>query len=195
MAGDPTNAAVWANADVYIGALSAVTPGMDASTPAPDGSDFSADWDVVGLLSGDDGFTRARSSDNSDFYAWGGILVATSRKNFKETVMFTALEDNETVFDLFYPGSSLTFTGGDYAGQIMVPDLSKRFKVAFQVQNGDTITRLVSRNYAQLEERGDQKLSESDLASQSVTVAIYPEENDDGAYVLWDTFKGQKTSG
>jgi hypothetical protein len=191
MSGDPSNAHVWAGADVYIGPVDATTPGMDGSTAAPDGSDFSSDWDMVGLLAGDDGFTESAAMDTNDFFAWGGILIATSRQHFKLTRQFTAYEDNETVFDLAYPGSDLTFSdGGSYAGQIKVPELQKKFKIGFQTESSDKIKRVVSKNYAQIDERGDVKESESDLASRMFTVAIYPDE--DG--VLFDTFYGAKSS-
>jgi hypothetical protein len=190
MSGDPSNAGVWANGDVYIGALGATTPGMDASSPKPDGSDFSSDWDLVGLLDGGDGFTESMSNDSDDHFAWGGILVATTRQHFKETYQFTALEDNETVMDLVYPGSDLSFDGDGpgYSGQIKVPDLQAKFKVAFQTRTGGQIWRVVSRNYAQIDERGDAKKGEEDLQSRQLTVAIYPD--DDG--VLFDTFKGDR---
>lgn len=184
MAGDPNNAAVWANADVYIGGLDAINP--------TDGADFGADWDAVGLLSGDDGFTESMSVDSNDFFAWGGILIATTRQHFKLTRQFTAYEDNETVMDLVYPGSDLTFDGsGGYSGALAVPDLNAKFKIAFQTQNGDQIKRVISRNYAQVEERGDSQESESSLASRPLTVAIYPGlDTTSGKYVLFDTYKG-----
>lgn len=179
MAGNPNNAAVWANADVYVGALTATNP--------PDGDPFGVDWDAVGLLNGDDGFTEQMASESNDFYAWGGILVATTRKNFKLTRQFTAYEDNETVMDLVYPGNTLVFDGeGGYAGDLVVPDLGHKFKIGFETRNGDVVKRVISKNYAQIDARGDSKEGESDLASRPLTVAIYPDENG----VLFATYKG-----
>lgn len=184
MSGDPTNAAVWAGADVYIGALDAVDP--------VDGAAFGADWDNVGLLNGDDGFTEKADMDSSDFYAWGGILVATTRKNFKLTRSFTAYEDNATVFDLWYPGHDVTFDGeGGYSGTVNVPDLSAKFKIAFETRTGSQIKRVISKNYAQVDARGDFKEGESDLASRALTVAIYPAAADeDGKAALFSTYRG-----
>lgn len=181
MSGNPNNAAVWANADVYVGALTATDPtGGDA---------FGETWDLVGLLSGDDGFTKKYATDSTDFYAWGGILVATTRKNFKLTMDFTPLEDNATVFGLVYPGSDVTFTDGvGYAGDLMVPDLQHKFKMAFQTENDGVISRLITRNYAQVDARGDSKEGESDLASHPLTVAIYPDSNTPAR--LFKTFRG-----
>lgn len=181
MAGDPKNAAVWANADVYIGALDAVDP--------LDGAEFGATWDAVGLLNGDDGFTEKMASESNDFYAWGGILVATTRKNFKLTRDFTAYEDNETVMGLVYPGSDLTFTADGYSGDLAVPDLGHSFKIGFETRQGNKVKRVITKNYAQIEERGDSKEGESDLAARPLTVAIYPDA--DG--LLFSTFKGVLT--
>lgn len=180
MAGDPNKAAVWANADVFIGGLTATIPAG--------GADFSADWDAVGLLNGDDGFSESISMDSNDFFAWGGILVATTRKNFKLTRTFTAYEDNETVLDLWFPGNTVTFNDatGTYEGDILVPDLSAKFRIGFQTRSGNTIKRVVTSNYAMVDERGDNKEGESDLASRGFTVAIYP----DDAGKLFHTYKG-----
>lgn len=179
MAGDPNQAAVWANADVYVGALDATDP--------TDGADFGGEWDLVGLLDGEDGFSESMSQDSTDHFAWGGILVATTRKNFKLTRSFTALEDNETVYDLIYPGHTLTFDGeGGYTGDLPVPDFGAKFKVAFQTRSGDTIKRVISKNYAQVDERGDSTEGEDDLAKRPITVAIYPDDQG----LLFSTFKG-----
>lgn len=186
MAGDPTNAAVWANADVYIGAL-------DAAIPAP-GAPFGADWDAVGLLNGDDGFTESMGMDTTDFNAWGAGIIFTTRKNLKVTRQFTAYEDNETVFDLWYPGHDVTFDNdgsGGYSGDIYVPDLQAKFKIAFETRSGDVIKRVISANYAQVDDRGDNKEGESDLASRPFTVIIYPAAADvDGKFKLFSTYRG-----
>lgn len=186
MAGDPKNAAVWANADVYIGGLTAVNPSG--------GAPFGSDWDAVGLLNGDDGFSEKADVDTNDFYAWGGLLIATSRKNFKLARTFTAYEDNPTMFDLWWPGHDVTFdeaTGG-YEGDLNVPDLQAKFKIAFEVRTGATIKRAISANYAQLDERGEAKESESDVASRQATVAIYPSAPDPatGKSRLFHVYRG-----
>lgn len=178
MAGDPSNAAVWSNADVYIGALTAVNPTAGAA--------FGVDWDAVGLLNGDDGFSESIAMDSSDFYAWGGILVATTRKNFKLTRAFTMYEENETVLDLWFPGNTITTTDDVTSGDIVVPDLNAKFKIAFETRQGSTIKRVISANYAQVDARGDNKEGESDLASRPCTVAIYP----DATGKLFNYYKG-----
>jgi len=184
MGGDPSNAAVWSGADVYIGGDTATIPVAGAA--------FDNTWDLVGLLNGDDGFSEDMSLDKSDFYAWGGILVATTRRNFKLTRTFTAYEDNKTVFDLWYPGHDVTFdVDGTYEGDILVPDLQAKFKIAFETNSGGVIKRVVSKNYAQVDERGTNKEGENDIASRAFTVAIYP----DSGGGLFYTYRGPAATG
>jgi hypothetical protein len=179
MAGDVNNAAVWADADVYI------ADSLATASPAG-GAAFGAGWDLVGLLNGDDGFAESYGFDSNDHYAWGGVLVATTRKNFKVTKSFTALEDNQTVMGLVYDASGVTFTGSDYSGDLAIPDLSRKFRIAFETASGGEIKRLISKNYAQVDKVGDSKEGESNLASRQFTVCIYPDSNG----VLWETYKG-----
>jgi len=60
----------------------------------------------VGLLDGDQGFEESRSEDVKDHFAWGGILVATTRSKFKLEKKFTVLEDNVQTRALIWPGST-----------------------------------------------------------------------------------------
>lgn len=180
MSGDVTKAAVWAGADVYI------ADSLSAASPVGGAAFSGTDWDLVGLLNGEEGFEEERETDSTDHYAWGSILVATSRKNFKITRKFVALEDNETVMGLVYDASGITWTGANYSGTLKKPDLQRKFRIGFQVQTGNVIKRLISKNYAQVDEVGSSKEGENDLASREITVCIYPDSNG----VLWETYKG-----
>lgn len=159
MAGDPLKANLWTDADVYISTNLAATLPADASAA------FGVDWDLVGLLDGDDGFPESRDEDTDDKFAWGGILVRTSRNHFKLTKSFTALEDNDTTFSLLWPGSSAT--------QIKVPRPAKVL-VAFETREGDKVRRLITANYAEVSLDGDHGENETDLESMSFTATIYP---------------------
>jgi hypothetical protein len=184
MSGNPANAAVWSNADVYIGPLTATIP--------VDGEPFDSTWDLVGLLNGDDGFTEKMTHDSKDFYAWGGILVATTRKNFKLTRSFTAYEDNATVHGLWYAGSTLTYDGRrrlHRRRRVPGPEQAVPHRVRGPKSDG-TVRRVFTKggsNFAQVDERGDSKEGESDLAARAFTIAIYPDANGN----LFHTWKGQ----
>lgn len=188
MAGSVKNAAVWTEGDVYIGK-------PDATIPMG-GAPFGPEWDLVGLLNGEDGFTESIETESSEHYAWGGVLVAVTNSKFKLTRQFTAFEDNETMFDLWYPGHDVTFGAeGEYEGDVNVPDLSTQFKIAFETRTGGILKRVVSRNYAQLTERGESQESETEIASRQATVTIFPGEMVNGKYPLLYTYKGPATAG
>jgi len=159
VAGDPLKANLWTDADVY------VSTNLSATLPADASTAFGVDWDLVGLLDGDEGFPETRDEDTDDKFAWGGILVRTSRNHFKLSKSFTALEDNETTYSLLWPGSSAT--------QIIVPRPAKVL-VAFETREGDKVRRLITANYAEVSLDGDHGENETDLESMSFTATIYP---------------------
>ncbi|MGW1134425.1 Ig-like domain-containing protein [Streptomyces griseoluteus] len=159
MAGDPLKANLWTDADVY------VSTNLSATLPANAATPFGPDWDLVGLLDGDDGFPEGRDEDTDDKFAWGGILVRTSRQHFKLTKSFTALEDNETTYGLLWPGSTPT--------QIVVPRPA-RVRIAFETREGDKVRRLISAQYAEVALDGDHGENESDLESMTFAATIFP---------------------
>jgi Bacterial Ig-like domain (group 2) len=164
MAGDPTKAQLWTNADVWI--ASALTTANPASVAAA----FGAGWGLAGLLDGDDGMPESRDEDTSDMYAWGGFLVRTSRRNFKLTKKFSVLEDNTVTRALIWPGSTDT--------QIVVPR-PVPVKVAFEVRDPSTgqMERLITRNYALVTVDGDVDKNETDLSKVTLAAVVYPDAN------------------
>lgn len=168
MAGDSANASLWADADVYIAPLATALP-ADASTA------FGVGWELVGLLDGDQGFTQSRNEDTADHYAWGGILVRTSRRNFKLTVSFTALEDNDTTRDLIWPGSTATSLVVPRPAQVMV---------AFEMREGAKVKRLITANYAEVTVNGDINDNESALTNYPLVATIFPDTSTDPATLL-----------
>lgn len=173
MAGDPTLAQLWPDADVYVGPT-------DAPNPATALDDFPAEWGFVGLLDGDQGFPQSRDEEVSDHYAWGGILVRTSRRNFKLTIGFTCLEDNPETRSLVWPGSP--------PGQIVVPRPA-RIKIAFETREDVKVKRLISAFQAEVNVDGDITDQESDLTRYPLQATIYPsaagvllvEQNEEGS--------------
>ncbi len=158
MAGDPSKATVWPEADVYIAPTT-------ATAPASIDVEFSVDWDLVGLLDGDTGFTQSREEETSDIYAWGGILVRTTRRNFKQTISFVALEDNDTTRELIWPDSP--------PGQLVVPR-PKRVKIGFEMREGDYSKRLISAYEAEVAITGDIVDNEAALTRYELTATIFP---------------------
>lgn len=166
--GNPENASLWRNADVFV-----ATSIDDATLPADASTAFGAGWGQVGLLDGDAGMETEREEDREDHYAWGGIIVRTSRKNFKLTRKVTLLEDNAVTRSLIWPGSTAT--------EIVVPR-PQPVKVAFELREGDRVRRLITRNYAEFDVDGAITESESELTKYPMVATIFP----DGDGVLFD---------
>jgi hypothetical protein len=168
MSGDPTNAALWQNADVYIAPSSTSGP-TDVSTA------WGASWDAVGLLDGEQGFTESRSQTSNDFYAWGGILVKNTKSKLKRSIKFTALEDNDIVFNLVNPGSTRTTATGITTATVVTPQ-NNEFAIGFEVRDGDKVRRRVVQR-ATLETVADIKDGEGNLTAYEVTVVLYPQSD------------------
>ena len=160
MSGDPDKASIWGDADVF------VAFDLAATRPANIDVDFSPDWDIAGLLDGDAGFEESRSQDSSDFFAWGGLLVRTSRRNFKLQRKFVCLEENAVTMGLVWPGSG--------QGERRVPKVT-RVLLGFATYDGDKKKRVITRRYAEIAEIGTIKDSESELTKLEITVDIYPD--------------------
>jgi hypothetical protein len=163
MSGNPDNASIWGDADVFV----AFDP-ANATTPASIDVDFGLDWELAGLLDGDAGFEENRSRDSNDFFAWGGLLVRTSRRNFKLQRKFTMLEENAVSIGLIWPGSG--------QGERRVPKV-KRIGLGFETtdESSGKRKRVITRRHAEVADVGTIKDSESELTKIEVTVDIYPD--------------------
>lgn len=174
MSGDTTKARLWTDADIWVADSLATPNPADANTP------FGVGWSLAGLLNGDDGMPESRDEDTADYYAWGGILVRSSRKNFKLTKKFTVLEDNAVTRDLAWPGST--------DSQVVVPKPVPK-KIGFETRDEATglWVRRITRNYALITLDGDQDENETDLLQSTFAAVIYP----DGNKVLFDKQSSQ----
>lgn len=167
MSGNAKNTSLWANADVFIAAEG--TAGPDTLTGA-----WAVDWDLAGLLDGEEGFTEARESETSEHYAWGGVLYRRTSSKHKRTIKFVALEDNDVVFQLVNPGSERTASGGVRTSTVKVPVTGARFAIGFEVRDGDRVRRRVVK-HAEVQEVGEIKDSETEPTVYEITVVIFPE--------------------
>lgn len=167
MAGDPTKAALWEGADIYINDTVGAAGPTDLTTP------WAVGWDVAGLLDGEEGLAWSRDEDTAEFYAWGGILVKRTRSKHKRQVKFVALEDNDIVFQLVNPGSTRTKAAGLVTAKVKVP-VGREFAFGMELRDGDrTIRRSVKR--AEVAEVDEVKESETELTVYTITVILYPE--------------------
>jgi|GEM_PF-1496271 len=169
MSGNPDKASIWGDADVF------VATDLEALLPATVLDPFPASYELVGLLDGEAGIEESRSRDSTDYFAWGGLLIRTARRKFVLTRKFIALEENAVTMGLVWPGS-----GPD---ERSIPNPNARFKFGFETIDGATVKRAITRRYAEVEEVGTIKQSESELTKLEITIKIYPDA--DG--VLFDT--------
>ncbi|MFF5285185.1 hypothetical protein [Streptomyces sp. NPDC013171] len=164
MAGDTDNPRLWQGADFYAAPIGTTAP-TDVATA------LAAAWLPVGLLS-EDGASESRDQDSSDFYAWGGVLVRTSKSKHKRQIVVTCLEENLVVFGLVNPGSSASTTTGVTTRTIKVPKADPRAFV-LELHDGDVKKRRVIPK-GEVESVGEVTLSDSALTAYELTITIYP---------------------
>ncbi len=158
MANDPSLAELWPDADVLIAPLGTAIP---ATIDDP----WHANWKMVGCLDGDAGFPQSRSVDKADKFFWGGGLLRSTRKNFKLTQKFTALEiGNEVVHSLAWPGST--------GSVLKVPEI-QRVLVAFELTEGTKKKRLITEYEAEVDLIGETKDAESEVTMYEFEVTFF----------------------
>lgn len=171
--GDPAaNAPVWSDYAVLLGGLTATTPTGSAAYTLNDGT-VTNQWDPVGALDSDTPFDDGDESvDTSDHTAAGFGVYATTTKNQKETISFTAKEKTLVTLGLMYDTTGLTDTAGTISGELRRRDPSRKFKVSFHRENGTDIERRTTNNYATID-----SISRSfgnDESTVTVTMLIVP---------------------
>lgn len=174
MAGNTSNAKLWAGADVFVGfEENSPTMPTDVSTA------WGAGWDAAGLLDPEEGFTEAREEETSERYAWGGTLVKKVRSRHKRTIKFVALEDNETTFRLMNPGSTRTVdtTSGLTTSNVKVPKYEE-FSIGFETTDGNLVRRRIVER-AEIENVGEIKDAETQVTVYEITVVLYTDPDGD----------------
>lgn len=155
--GDPAaNAKVWSKYAVLLGGVTATTPATNAAftlnDPAATPSPIATEWDPVGALSEDNPFDDgAESITGTDHTAAGFGVYATTFSNQKEVVTFNAKETTLITLGIIYDGTSLTESSGTVSGVLKQRNPLKRYKVAFQRENGTEMERRISKNYATID--------------------------------------------
>lgn len=191
--GDPAaNAPVWSDYAVLLGGLTATTPTGNAAYALNDGTVVNQ-WDAVGALDSDTPFDDGEeSADTSDHTAAGFGVYATTTKNQKETITFTAKEKTLVTLGLMYDTAGLTNTGGVISGELRRRDPSRKFKVSFHRENGTHLERRTTNNYATIDSIS--RAFGNDESTVSVTMLIVPgapATNGDRP-PLWDYHYGPK---
>jgi hypothetical protein len=163
--GDTDNPRIWTGADVYTAPVGSTLP-TDVTTA------LNAAFRPLGLLS-EDGMTESRDEDTTDHYAWGGILVRTTRSKHKRTFVVTALEDNDVVFDLTNPGSNTATTAGVTTRTVKVPTSNPQAFV-FHLTDGTTKKRIAIPS-GEVTEVGESTYSDAEITMRELTITVYPD--------------------
>ncbi|QPX62345.1 major tail protein [Arthrobacter phage Tbone] len=167
MSGDAKNTALWNGADVFIAPL-------DTAGPTDTTTAWGANWDAVGLLDGEEGFTESRDQDTSEHYAWGGHLYRRTVSKHKRSFKFVALEDNDVVFDLVNPGSTRSTATGVRTSQIKAPVAGQKFAIGFELRDNGRVKRRIA-EIAEVSEVAEIKESESEPTVYEITVLVFPD--------------------
>jgi hypothetical protein len=176
VAGDTANPRIWTEADVW------VAPPLTIPTIAPGGdlsdlfdllaADLSAEWDALGLLS-EDGMTEHRDENTTDHFAWGGILVRTTRSKYKRTFKVAALEETAVPFGLVNPRSTSDTDGDVTVRTIIVPQPDPRSFI-LETRDGDnTRRRYIPRG--EVVEVGDVLYGPEEMQKFELTINVYPD--------------------
>lgn len=187
MAGDPTNAPVWAEADVFLGSTAAPIPThpADYALNATSGGSGTTNWDFVGLLDDNNPFDAGGETiDKTDHSAFGYGVYATTYKNQKEVVTFTALETTLITLGLLYDVTGVTDTAGVLEGTLKRRDPSRQFRIAFEARGGTDMERRTSKNYAYIDDIS--RAMTDGKKTYTVTAVIVPTDSSE----LFDYYKG-----
>jgi hypothetical protein len=178
VAGDVANPRIWTEADVWVadtGTIPTIAPGADV-TDLVDlfAADLSLDWDAAGLLS-EDGMVESRDETTTDHFAWGGILVRTTRSKYKRTFKVTMLEENALTYGLVNPRSDTVTVGDVTVRTVVVPNPDPRSFI-LETRDGDnTRRRYIPRG--EVVEVGDVKYGPEDMQGFELTINVYPDGN------------------
>jgi hypothetical protein len=168
MSGDIANPRIWEGADVYVAPLLTAAP-TDVTTP------WAAPWEALGLLS-DDGAEETLESDSTDHFAWGGLLVRTTRNKFKRSMKVVALEDNNVVFGVVNPGSEAETDETGLTTRTFNVPTSNPLMFGLETRDGDiTRRRIIQRGEVATD--GTRSISSSDMTQFELTIAVYPDGN------------------
>ncbi|MGW5920836.1 hypothetical protein ACWFPY_17775 [Nocardia fluminea] len=173
MAGQPLNVDIWDNADVWIHratkedgtpwTLAEIKP----SSVEQAFEDVSgAEWELVGLLNGEDGFPETVEFDESSYNAWGYGEIKKSYRNRRLERKFSALERNAVTEYLESPGDTV-----DYVIDAKPADVF----IGFEVRTDDgKVKRRITTVPAKVKS-GGRTDNEQDMASVEYTCSIFPD--------------------
>lgn len=165
MSGDTADVRIWQGADVSCAAVGSTAPTNVATA-------LDAAFDVLGLLS-EDGITEARTEEQTDHFAYGSILVRTTRRKHVRTFKVVALENSLLVAQLADPNSTATTASGVTKLVVSPPSAVTNTK-AWVIEKTDGA--LIERIYVpkgEVVSVGDVLTSDNEMAKKELTIKVY----------------------
>jgi len=174
-AGDTENVRIWTSAEVYV---------ADTGTTAPTNttSPLNAAFEPLGLLDQDDAIGESFTSDDTEHYALGSVLVRKTSIKFKTTLTMTALENSDLVYQLAFPGSD-SETVGDVTTRINRPkNLGLAIKsFVLEKTDGDVTSRLYIPR-GQVTIAGSRTTSDNEMYGTPLVIDLLGSTDEDGVY-------------
>lgn len=174
-AGDTSNVRIWTGAEVYVG---------DTDTPAPTDTTtaLNAGFEPLGLLDQDDAIGEEFSSDDTEHYAYGSVLVRKTSIKAKTTLSMTALENSDLVYQLAFPGSDSETAGGVTTRTNRPKNLGLAIKsFVLEKTDGDVVSRLYIPR-GQVTIAGSRTTSDNEMYGTPLLVDLLGSTDEDGSY-------------
>lgn len=175
MGGQPANVDVWDSADVWIhravkgdGAPWTLDEIKPSSIDQAFDEIVGAEWELVGLLNGEDGFAETVEFDESSYNAWGYGEIKKSFRNRRLQRVFTALERNAVTEYLESPGDT---------DEYVTDAKPARVFIAFETRTDDGKTKRRITTVPATVMSGGRTDNEQDMASVEYTCSIFPDSN------------------
>lgn len=175
MAGNTENVRVWTGADVYVAPTGTTLP-TDIDTA------LDAAFEPVGLLDQDAGIGEEFSSDDSDLFAYGSVLVRKTSVKAKTTLSLTALENTDVVYQLAFPGSDSETGGGVTTRTNRPKNLGLAIRaVVLEKTDGDVTSRLCIPR-GQVTIAGSRSTSDSEMYGTPLTIDLLGSSDETGDF-------------
>ena len=158
---------------VYIAPLGTTAP-TDSTTALDEA------FELLGYIS-EDGVVISEERDSDNLVAWGGDTVRTLQSTYTETFAFTPIEVNPVVARAQYGDGNVTVTAGKMTISHNSSQPAEKMIVIETVPNASTTDRFFVPR-AQLTEKGEQTLNDTDPMGRECTYTALPDESGNTAY-------------
>lgn len=176
MAGDAENVRVWLGADVFVGP-------EGTTLPTTVDEELHANFEALGILA-TDGMVEGRSEQVTEHYGWGHGRLRTTKAQFAAWFRVTPLEDNDAVFRLLNPGSTVESAGGVTTRTKVVPLAEVNAYIVETRDGGVTRRKIVPRG--EIVQPGDVTSNETTMSGFPITVNAYPFDTDEDGNSIYE---------